>query len=231
MARSFKEVHEIWKEQALKISSSSDDWISFLKTASWHYKYSFEDQILIYAQRPDATACAGYEEWNNKLKRYIRRGSKGIALLGDNGYSLRYVFDIADTGSVIHRPLKLWSIYEQDHAEIIEMLNDKYDTGEIDDLGNVLKSIARMIVEDNYQDYANPLVKYSQGSGLSKLDAIQINHEFKTLIEHSLAYMLMNRCGINPMRYLALDDFSSIILFNTLDVIGQLGFTNCDISR
>ena len=231
MARSFKEVHEIWKEQALKISSSSDDWISFLKTASWHYKYSFEDQILIYAQRPDATACAGYEEWNNKLKRYIRRGSKGIALLGDNGYSLRYVFDIADTGSVIHRPLKLWSIYEQDHAEIIEMLNDKYDTGEIDDLGNVLKSIARMIVEDNYQDYANPLVKYSQGSGLSKLDAIQINHEFKTLIEHSLAYMLMNRCGINPMRYLALDDFSSIILFNTLDVIGQLGVTNCDLSR
>lgn len=231
MARSFKEVHVIWKEQALKISSSPDDWISFLKTASWHYKYSFEDQILIYAQRPDAMACAGYKEWNDKLKRYIRRGSKGIALLGDNGYSLRYVFDIADTGSVIHRPLKLWSIYEQDHAEIIEMLNDKYDTGEIDDLGNVLKSIARMIAEDNYQDYANPLVKYSQGSGLSKLDAIQINHEFKTLIEHSLAYMLMNRCGINPMRYLALDDFSSIILFNTLDVIGQLGVTNCDLSR
>ena len=231
MARSFKEVHEIWKEQALKISSSPDDWISFLKTASWHYKYSFEDQILIYAQRPDAMACAEYEEWNDKLKRYIRRGSKGIALLGDNGYSLRYVFDIADTGSVIHRPLKLWSIHEQDHAEIIEMLNDKYDTGEIDELGHVLKSISYMVAEDNYQDYAKPLVKYSQGSGLSELDAIQINHEFKTLIEHSLAYMLMNRCGINPMRYLAIDDFSSITLFDTLDVIGQLGVTNCDLSR
>ena len=110
MARNYKEVHEIWKEQALEISSSPDHWISFLSTASWHYKYSFEDQILIYAQRPDATACAGYEDWNNKMNRYIRRGSKGIALLGDNGYSLRYVFDIVDTGSVMHRPLKLWSM-------------------------------------------------------------------------------------------------------------------------
>ena len=231
MARSFKEVHEIWKEQAFKISSSPDDWISFLKTASWHYKYSFEDQILIYAQRPDATACAGYEEWNDKLKRYIRRGSKGIALLGDNGYSLRYVFDIADTGSVINRPLKLWSIHEQDYTEIIEMLNDKFDIGENDDLGDVLTAFASMVAEDNYQDYAKPLVKYSQGSSLSELDAFEINHEFKTLVEHSLAYILMNRCGIDPMKYLTLDDFSTITLFDTLDVIGQLGVTNCDLSR
>lgn len=231
MARSYKEVHEIWKEQALEISSSPDHWISFLSTASWHYKYSFEDQILIYAQRPDATACAGYEDWNDKMNRYIRRGSKGIALLGDNGYSLRYVFDIADTGSVKHRPLKLWSIHEQDHSEIIEMLNDKYDIGENDDLGDVLKALASMVAEDNYQDYAKPLVKYSQGSGLSELDAFEINHEFKTLVEHSLAYMLMNRCGIDPMNYFTLDDFSSITLFDTLDVIGQLGVTNCDLSR
>lgn len=231
MARSYKEVHEIWKEQALEISSSPDHWISFLSTASWHYKYSFEDQILIYAQRPDATACAGYEEWNDKMNRYIRRGSKGIALLGDNGYSLRYVFDIADTGSVTHRPLKLWSIHEQNYSEIIEMLNDKYDIGENDDLGDVLKALASMVAEDNYQDYAKPLVKYSQGSGLSELDVFEINHEFKTLVEHSLAYMLMNRCGIDPMKYLDLDDFSSITLFDTLDVIGQLGVTNCDLSR
>lgn len=231
MARSYKEVHEIWKEQALEISSSPDHWISFLSTASWHYKYSFEDQILIYAQRPDATACAGYEDWNDKMNRYIRRGSKGIALLGDNGYSLRYVFDIADTGSVKHRPLKLWSIHEQDHSEIVEMLNDKYDIGENDDLGDVLKALASMVAEDNYQDYAKPLVKYSQGSGLSELDTFEINHEFKTLVEHSLAYMLMNRCGIDPMNYLDVDDFSSITLFDTLDVIGQLGVTNCDLSR
>lgn len=231
MARSYKEVHEIWKERALEISSSPDHWISFLSTASWHYKYSFEDQILIYAQRPNATACAGYEDWNDKMNRYIRRGSKGIALLGDNGYSLRYVFDIADTGSVKHRPLKLWSIHEQDRSEIIEMLNDKYDIGENDDLGDVLKALASMVAEDNYQDYAKPLVKYSQGSGLSELDAFEINHEFKTLIEHSLAYMLMNRCSIDPMKYLDLDDFSSITLFDTLDVIGQLGVTNCDLSR
>lgn len=231
MARSYKEVHEIWKEQALEISSSPDHWISFLSTASWHYKYSFEDQILIYAQRPDATACAGYEEWNDKMNRYIRRGSKGIALLGDNGYSLRYVFDIADTGSVTHRPLKLWSIHEQNYSEIIEILNDKYDIGENDDLGDVLKALASMVAEDNYQDYAKPLVKYSQGSGLSELDVFEINHEFKTLVEHSLAYMLMNRCGIDPMKYLDLDDFSSITLFDTLDVIGQLGVTNCDLSR
>lgn len=231
MARSYKEVHEIWKEQALEISSSPDHWISFLSTASWHYKYSFEDQILIYAQRPDATACAGYEDWNDKMNRYIRRGSKGIALLGDNGYSLRYVFDIADTGTVKHRPLKLWSIHEQDHSEIIEMLNDKYDIGENDDLGDVLKALASMVAEDNYQDYAKPLVKYSQRSGLSELDAFEINHEFKTLVEHSLAYMLMNRCGIDPMNYFTLDDFSSITLFDTLDVIGQLGVTNCDLNR
>ncbi|MCR0225524.1 SNF2-related protein [[Clostridium] innocuum] len=231
MARNYKEVHEIWKEQALEISSSPDHWISFLSTASWHYKYSFEDQILIYAQRPDATACAGYEDWNNKMNRYIRRGSKGIALLGDNGYSLRYVFDIVDTGSVMHRPLKLWSIHEQDHVEVIEMLNDKFDTGESHDLGIVLKALAEMIVEDNYQDYVAVLVKYHKGSGLSELDGIEINHEFKILVEYSLAYMLMNRCGIDPMKYLTIDDFSSITLFDTLDVIGQLGVTNCDLSR
>ena len=231
MARNYKEVHEIWKEQALKICSSPEQWISFLNTASWHYKYSFEDQILIYAQRPDATACAGYEDWNDKMNRYIRRGSKGIALLGDNGYSLRYVFDISDTGSVMHRPLKLWSIHEQDHVEVIEMLNDKFDTGESHDLGIVLKALADMIVEDNYQDYVAVLVKYHKGSGLSELDGIEINHEFKILVEYSLAYMLMNRCGIDPMKYLTIDDFSTITLFDTLDVIGQLGVTNCDLSR
>lgn len=231
MARTYKEVHEIWKEQSFKITSSPENWISFLNTASWHYKYSFEDQILIYAQRPNATACAAFDEWNDKMHRYIRRGSKGIALLADNGYSLRYVFDIADTGSPLYRPLKLWNIQEQDHAEIIEMLNDKFETDESVDLGDVLKELATMIAEDNYQDYAKPLIKYSQGSALSELDAFEINHEFKTLVEYSLAYMLMNRCGIDPMKYLASDDFSSITLFDTLDVIGQLGVTNCDLSR
>lgn len=193
------------------------------------YKFSFDDQLLIYAQRPDARACASYETWNEKLHRWIKRGSKGIALLNENG-TLRYVFDISDTRSPENKPLHLWSVDMTNEAEFIEMIVDKY--GPFDstlDYGQAVILMSKTIVEDNYQDYFSSLKKFNQVSILSELEDHEIEGKFKDLLTNSMAYQILHRSGVDPDNYFTEDDFYAIRDFDTLDTISQLGIASRDL--
>ncbi len=230
MSNKFKYIHELLFSQSKEISSSSEKWTSFLRTSSWMYKYSFEDQILIYAQRPDAKACATYETWNERMHRYVKKGSKGIALLNDDGHTLRYVFDISDTRSPTHRELRLWKVESADYDEIIEMLKDHFHLDNVShDLGDVLITAAEVIAEDNVQDYTDSLLKYLEGSSLELYNDYEIRNEFKRLVCHSIAFQLLNRCDIEPLDYFEINDFDSISLFDTQETIGQLGCASHDL--
>lgn len=193
------------------------------------YKFSFDDQLLIYAQRPDARACASYETWNEKLHRWIKRGSKGIALLNENG-TLRYVFDISDTRSPENKPLHLWSVDMTNEAEFIEMIVDKY--GPFDstlDYGQAVILMSKTIVEDNYQDYFSSLKKFNQESILYELEDHEIEGKFKDLLTNSMAYQILYRSGVDPDNYFTEDDFYAIRDFDTLDTISQLGIASRDL--
>ncbi|MCR0507557.1 DEAD/DEAH box helicase family protein [[Clostridium] innocuum] len=230
MSNKYQYTYELWQEQAQHITSSPTHWMSFLKTAAWSFKYRFEDQILIYAQRPDAKACADYDTWNEKMHRWIKRNSKGIALLSNDGHSLRYVFDISDTRSPTNHPLKLWEIYQENHDEIIEMIENKYGSFESNnDLGEVIIQMANIIAEENCQDYVFSLIKYNQDSGLEYLEESEIRTAFTNLISHSIAFEMVHRAGIDTSLYFSEEDFYDITHFNTLDTIGQLGITCHDL--
>lgn len=225
----YEYTHELWSNQIESISSSPQHWMSFLKTSAWMYKFSFDDQLLIYAQRPDARACASYETWNDKLHRWIKRGSKGIALLNENG-TLRYVFDISDTRSPENKPLHLWSVDITNEEEFIEMIVDKYGPFESTlDYGQAVILMSKTIVEDNYQDYFSSLKKFNQESILSELEDHEIEGKFKDLLTNSMAYQILHRSGVDPDNYFTEDDFYAIRDFDTLDTISQLGIASRDL--
>lgn len=229
MNNKYEYTHELWSNQIESISKSPNEWMSFLKTSAWMYKFSFDDQLLIYAQRPDAKACASYETWNDKLHRWIKRGSKGIALLNENG-TLRYVFDISDTRSPENKPLHLWSVDMANEEEFIEMIVDKY--GPFDstlDYGQAVILMSKTIVEDNYQDYFSSLKIFNQESILSELEDHEIEGKFKDLLTNSMAYKILHRSGVDPDNYFTEDDFYAIRDFDTLDTISQLGIASRDL--
>ena len=222
-------IHELLLDQAENISKSPYNWMSFLKTSSYMFKFSFEDQLLIHAQRPDATACASYETWNDKCNRWIRKGSKGIALISDN-HTLRYVFDIKDTRSPQFKPLHLWKVDLKDEHEYIEMLENKYGSfRETIDFGQAVIEMASVIAEDNIQDYLSPLLKFRKNSELEYMEEYEIMTEFKSLIVNSIAFGIIHRSGLNVNDYFTSEDFDGIRYFNSLDTVMQLGITNHDL--
>lgn len=231
MPSKYQYVHELWLEQSQYIVSSSTQWMSFLKTASWTYKYRFEDQILIYSQKPNARACADFDTWNSKMNRWIKKNSKGIALLNENGHGLRYVFDISDTRSPTNRPLRLWEIQEEDYPEFIEMIDNKYGPFQYpsNDLGEIIIKMAEVIAQDNCQDYLSSLLKYNRDSNLEYLEEHEIQSLFENLVSKSIAYEIINRCGLDTSLYFDEQDFYDISHFNSLDTIGQLGMTCHDL--
>lgn len=232
MPSKYQMISELWKEQSMVIVSSPTKWMDFLNTAAWLYKYSFEDQILIYAQKPTARACAEYDVWNNKMHRYVNRGAKGIALMQLNSNRLRYVFDIEDTHSPQNKDIKLWEVHEENHQEMNDFIHEHFDLNEVsNDLGQTLIYLSNSIVEDNYQDYLNSLLKYHSDSKISELEDVEIIKEFKSLIQTTVAYELMVRLDIHPDMYIDESDFVALQYFDTHDVIGQLGITSHDITE
>lgn len=232
MASKYKQIHELLHEESIEITSSATNWMKFLGTTAWMYKYSFSDQILIYAQKPNACACAEFDVWNNKLHRWIKKGAKGIALIDESTqYSkLRYVFDISDTISHNNRDLRLWSVNEDMHEAIVESLNNQYEINEIN-LASAILSVSNVLVEDNSSDYINQLIKYKDDSGFDYLEDEEIRIEYKNILKSSIAYCMLKRCNINPTDYIDVDDFYAITYFNTLDTIGILGTASRDISE
>jgi hypothetical protein len=209
------------------------NWTAFLKTAAWNYKYPFQDQLLIYAQRPDATACAEIELWNQKLGRWVNRGAKGIALIDDSGsrLALRHVFDVSDTNSR-NRPVTLWDMRDRYAEAVTETLENTF--GELDekqDIAVALISAAHNAVDDNFPNYLSDLMDFRENSFLEELDGLNVEVIFKEALKSSVAYMALVRCGYPADEYLSFEDFQGIVNFNTLDTVSRLGAATSDISE
>ena len=210
---------------ARQLTGSWQEWAGFLTTAARLYKYPYHEQLMIYAQRPDATACAEYDLWNNRMGRYVRRGSKGIALVDDSGDRprLRYVFDISDTGTREHsRTPWLWTMNEEHTAPVMAMLERNYDVGG-NDLAQHLADVAAKLAEEYWADHRRDILPIVDGSFLEEYDEYNIEVQFKSAATVSITYALMSRCGLEPEQYFSHEDFMPIFDFNTPAVIGALG--------
>ena len=219
-------LYELLEKSCHDIIQSEESWLSFLKTSGYLYNFNFTNQLLIYQQRPDAKACTDFETWNNRMNRWIKKGSKGIALIDDDGRytKIRYVFDIADTRSPRNRELHLWSVKESFHKQLIDRIAKQFDmTSNDEDLGSFIKEIAKEQTGYYVDDYFKRLMKLKDGSLLESYGENELKNLYRNLLENSVAYSLMSRCDIETRFYFEADDFISIELFNTPEMLGVIG--------
>lgn len=219
-------LYELLEKSCHDIIQSEEAWLSFLRTSGYLYNFNFTNQLLIYQQRPDAKACTDFETWNNRMNRWIKKGSKGIALIDDDGRytKIRYVFDIADTRSPRNRELHLWSVQESFHKQLIDKIAKQFDmTSNDEDLGSFIKEIAKEQTGYYVDDYFKRLMKLKDGSLLESYEENELKNLYRNLLENSVAYSLMSRCDIETRFYFEADDFISIELFNTPEMLGVIG--------
>jgi len=233
VAKKLDSIVELAAQKTREISANSGNYMAFLTTAAHNFKYNFRDQLLIYAQKPDATACAQIDFWN-KHGRYVNRGTRGIALLvdTDQGYKLRYVFDMSDTNSRQGRTIPIWKMEPRYEDTVIEALENSY--GEFPDLSGLaacLLETAKVIVEDNFGDYLTELRGIKEGSLLEELDDLSTEAWFKGLVESSVAFIMLTRCGIDPMDYFSGEDFAHVYDFDTPETLSILGGAVSDIAE
>ena len=210
-----------------------ESWTDYLTTASRLYKYSFPDQLMIYAQRPDATACADYDIWNNRMNRYVRRGSKGIALLDESsGYPrLHYVFDVSDTGVRRNsRDPERWEMNDDLFKPVSEMLTAEYGISH-ERLSQQLVNIAEKLVNDYWDNNSGDILNIVDGSFFDDYDSSGKELQFKAAATMSVTYTLLERCGFEPEGYFDKDDFQAIHTFSKPDAVYALGAATSDISR
>ena len=234
MPNKYQLINEIANDTLKEITRSSENWIKFLNTASNNYKYSFSEQVLIYAQKPEATACAEIEIWNKRLKRWVNKGAKGIALISiENGRNtIRHVFDISDTHSGINKELRLWEVKPSYANGLIETLENSFGNLEMKkNLSEAIYSCSSNLVEDNYNDYLKELKEVIDNSSLQELEDVEIDGIFISLLINSVTYMVMKRCGLNPTEILNSEVFNQISSFNTKQVISRLGAAITDIAE
>ena len=231
-----QDIRNLVQEHAVSVSSSPGDWMDYMDTASRLYRYSFSDQLLIHAQRPDATACASLELWNEKMLRWVNRGARGIALFDETWQNtkLRYVFDISDTHMVAGgRSPYLWKMQEHQREEILTHLAEVYALEEKDaaTLQDALMAVAREMVNDNLEEYLDGLEYAVENTYLEDLDEVTIRSDFRQLVTDSVYYMLSRRCGIEPMELLEEEDFMHITDYNRLSVLTFLGNAASQLSE
>ncbi len=211
---------------AKQITGSFGEWTAFLETASRLYKYPFHEQLMIFAQKPDATACADYDLWNKQMRRYVRRGTKGIALIDTSGDNprLKYVFDVSDTGGRENsrRPF-LWEYRDEHQDAVTAALEQRYDISGKQGLANQLEQIAFQLVNEYWNDNSHDILGILADSFLEEYDDYNVGVAFKNAATVSTAYTLMSRCGLNPEDYFEHEDFLSVFDFNTRDTIAALG--------
>ena len=233
MPSKYRIILEMASQTARDIASNADRYTDFLITAANNYKYSFKEQLLIHAQKPDATACAEIDTWN-KLGRWVNKGTKGIALLIDRDvpYKLRHVFDISDTNSRAGRNITLWQMKPEYEYAVSESLQASFgDVEEPRDFSHLLIDISGYAVEDNLSDYLMELNAVKAGSFLEELDDTSLEAWLKTTLKSSVAFMALSRAGYEPRQYFDREDFSHLFDFNTLEVISVLGAAVSDISE
>jgi N12 class adenine-specific DNA methylase len=204
----------------------------FLKTAARLYKYPFQDQLLIYAQRPDAAACAAYDVWNNRMGRWIRRGSAGIALIAETskGFRLKYVFDVSDTeGGKNANELRLWKLHPDYRNMIAAEVKSEYGVSG-DSLPNCLMDAVATVTQDSIQELLPDLIKFSSDSFLDGFDEDNVAARLRNTLTASVQYIVLTRCGIDPEQYVTLDDLRGIVDFNTITTLSCLGDSVADLS-
>ena len=231
-----QDIRNLVQEHAVSVSSSPGDWMDYMDTASRLYRYSFSDQLLIHAQRPDATACASLELWNEKMLRWVNRGARGIALFDETWQNtkLRYVFDISDTHMVAGgRSPYLWQMQEHQREEILTHLAEVYALEEKDaaTLQDALMAVVREMVNDNLEEYLDGLEYAVEGTYLEDLDEVTIRSDFRQLATDSVYYLLSRRCGLDPMELLEEEDFMHITDYNRLSVLTFLGNAASQLSE
>ena len=235
MAIRYKALTELYQETQRSVTAP-DQWRAFLASACRNYRLSFDEQLLVYAQRPDATAVLEIERWNRQFGRWVNRGANGIAVFDGehNGKPrLKYYFDISDTHEArFPQPVPLWTVREEYAPDIIETLENSF--GELEhkeDLGEALLSAAKNAVEDNMPDYLSELKTLTEGSFLEELDELNLEVEYRRAVQNSIGYMLLVRCGLDPSDYFEDEDFRDVLNFNTPQTLNALGVATGDISQ
>ena len=235
MAIRYKALTELYQETQRSVTAP-DQWRAFLASACRNYRLPFDEQLLVYAQRPDATAVLEIERWNRQFGRWVNRGANGIAVFDGehNGKPrLKYYFDISDTHEArFPRPVPLWTVREEYAPDIIETLENSF--GELEhkeDLGEALLSVAKNAVEDNMPDYLSELKTLTEGSFLEELDELNLEVEYRRAVQNSIGYMLLVRCGLDPSEYFEDEDFRDVLNFNTPQTLNALGVAAGDISQ
>lgn len=235
MAKKFELITELYRK-TLKSVTAPESWQRFLTAASYNYKLSFDEQLLVYAQRPDATAVLEIERWNRQFGRWVNRGATGIAVFdGDhNGRArLKHYFDISDTHETQHsRSVPIWTVREDFASDIIETLENSF--GELEDksdLATALLSAVKNAVQDNMADYLAELRGCTEGSFLEELDDLNVEVQFSTALENSIGYMLLSRCGCDTAPYFTGEDFLALRDFNTPATLNALGTATGDIAK
>ena len=217
------------EDTARRITHSYTEWTGFLKTAARLYKYPYHEQLMIYAQRPEATACADYRVWNDRMRRYIRRGSKGIALLDVSGDEpkLRYVFDIADTGTrAASRPFAQWQLTEQNEEAARRALEDGYDvTGPLE---KQMHAAVQQLVMNQWLDHRREILGIVDGSYLEGYDEFNVGASFRKATAASISYSIQTRCGLEPELFR--EDFTEVLDWNTPTTVAELGKAVSEIS-
>lgn len=226
----------IYESMLQRVTGNPSEWAAFMRSACRNYKCRFDEQILIYAQRPDATAVLEIEKWNKQFGRWVNKGATGIAVFDDehNGnYRLKHYFDISDThGSRFTRPVPLWQIEQRYETEVIESIENSF--GELEDkstLADALISAAKNAVDDNIIDYLHELMQCREDSFLEDLDEFNVEVAYRTALQNSVSYMLLTRCGIDAEIYFNFEDFQSIVDFNTRQTVNALGIASSDIAE
>ena len=226
MASKLQEYRRMSEEAQRQLTGSLERWQSFLATASRLYKYPYHEQVMIHAQRPDATACAEFDVWNNTMRRYVRRGSKGIALIDTSGdrERLRYVFDVSDTGTRPNsRSLNLWELREEHIPAVSSMLEKNYGIPAGESFAVQLEAVGSQLAREYWEDNRRDILGILEDSFLEEYDEFNVGVAFRNAVEVSISYSLMLRCGLEPENYFEHEDFMSVFDFNTPETAGALG--------
>ena len=235
MAAKYQQITELYRRTGVAVAKNPQAWQGFLSSACRNYKCRFDEQLLIYAQRPDAVAVAKLETWNRQFKRWVNKDSKGIAVFDPKGRRnmLKYYFDVSDTheGYYGSRPVPIWQMDERYEQAVMERLSDRFGDVESTDLASALMETAKNAVEDNLQDYFSQLKDCTKDSFLEELDDFNIEVIYRRLAANSVAFMLISRCGLDTNEFFDRDDFADIVNFNTPATINAIGIATSDISE
>ena len=235
MAAKYQLITELYRRTGVAVAKNPQAWQGLLSSACRNYKCRFDEQLLIYAQRPDAVAVAKLETWNRQFKRWVNKDSKGIAVFDPKGRrnTLKYYFDVSDTheGYYGSRPVPIWQMDERYEQAVMERLSDRFGDVESTDLASALMETAKNAVEDNLQDYFSQLKDCTKDSFLEELDDFNIEVIYRRLAANSVAFMLISRCGLDTNEFFDREDFADIVNFNTPATINAIGVATSDIAE